>query len=69
MPHSRNRWPTHWDAGHNWALVLAPARATDCRADDDPGIAVPSSSVRSAAMALAQGFLDLCARLVRSYAG
>ena len=23
MSTAQNRWETHWDAGHNWALVLA----------------------------------------------
>ena len=40
---SRERWDTHWDAGHNWALVLAGGEGTRLQAltRQASGIAVP----------------------------
>lgn len=30
MSFTPDRWSTHWDAGHNWALVLAAGKAVGC---------------------------------------
>lgn len=40
---SRERWETHWDAGHNWALVLAGGEGTRLQSLTRmaSGIAVP----------------------------
>ena len=32
MSASQQRWDTHWDAGHNWALVLAGGEGTRLQA-------------------------------------
>lgn len=43
MPHSSDRWLTHWDAGHNWALVLAAGEGSRLQSltTTASGIAVP----------------------------
>lgn len=43
MSFSPDRWPTHWDAGHNWALVLAAGEGTRLQAltTTASGVAVP----------------------------
>jgi mannose-1-phosphate guanylyltransferase len=43
MPRSQDRWETHWDAGHNWALVLAAGEGTRLQAltMTASGVAVP----------------------------
>ena len=40
---SPERWETHWDAGHNWALILAGGEGTRLQALTRlaSGIAVP----------------------------
>jgi mannose-1-phosphate guanylyltransferase len=41
--HTHNRWETHWDAGHNWALVLAAGDGTRLQAltTTASGVAIP----------------------------
>lgn len=43
MPRSQDRWETHWDAGHNWALVLAGGEGSRLQAltMTASGVAVP----------------------------
>jgi mannose-1-phosphate guanylyltransferase len=43
MPASQQRWDTHWDAGHNWALVLAAGEGSRLQAltTTASGVAVP----------------------------
>jgi mannose-1-phosphate guanylyltransferase len=43
MPASQQRWDTHWDAGHNWALVLAGGEGSRLQAltTTASGVAVP----------------------------
>jgi mannose-1-phosphate guanylyltransferase len=43
MPQARNKWETHWDAGHNWALVLAAGEGSRLQAltMTASGVAVP----------------------------
>lgn len=43
MSASQQRWDTHWDAGHNWALVLAGGEGTRLQAltTTASGVAVP----------------------------
>src|SRR5678816_4057610 len=43
MSQTQDRWETHWDAGHNWALVLAAGEGTRLQAltTTASGIAVP----------------------------
>lgn len=43
MPASQRRWDTHWDAGHNWALVLAGGEGSRLQAltTTASGVAVP----------------------------
>lgn len=43
MPHATEQWSTHWDAGHNWALVLAAGEGSRLQAltTTASGIAVP----------------------------
>lgn len=43
MSRAQDRWDTHWDAGHNWALVLAAGEGTRLQAltTTSSGIAIP----------------------------
>ena len=43
MSATQQRWDTHWDAGHNWALVLAGGEGTRLQAltTTASGVAVP----------------------------
>lgn len=43
MSHQQRRWETHWDAGHNWALILAGGEGTRLQSLTRmaSGIAVP----------------------------
>lgn len=43
MSNGQNRWETHWDAGHNWALVLAAGEGSRLQAltMTSSGVAVP----------------------------
>jgi mannose-1-phosphate guanylyltransferase len=43
MSQTRDRWETHWDAGHNWALVLAAGEGSRLQAltMTASGVAVP----------------------------
>jgi mannose-1-phosphate guanylyltransferase len=43
MSRTRDRWETHWDAGHNWALVLAAGEGSRLQAltMTASGVAVP----------------------------
>jgi hypothetical protein len=43
MQSKSNRWSTHWDAGHNWALVLAAGEGARIQAltMTASGIAIP----------------------------
>jgi mannose-1-phosphate guanylyltransferase len=43
MQRAHDRWETHWDAGHNWALVLAGGEGTRLRSmtTTASGIAIP----------------------------
>jgi mannose-1-phosphate guanylyltransferase len=43
MQHSHERWETHWDAGHNWALVLAAGEGSRLQAltMTASGVAIP----------------------------
>ena len=43
MSTAQNRWETHWDAGHNWALVLAAGEGTRLQAltMTASGVAIP----------------------------
>ena len=43
MSQKRDRWETHWDAGHNWALVLAAGEGSRLQAltMTASGVAVP----------------------------
>ncbi|HEX7115228.1 MAG TPA: sugar phosphate nucleotidyltransferase [Steroidobacter sp.] len=43
MRRGQNRWDTHWDAGHNWALVLAAGEGSRLQAltTTASGVAIP----------------------------
>jgi mannose-1-phosphate guanylyltransferase len=43
MSNAQNRWETHWDAGHNWALVLAAGEGSRLQAltMTASGVAIP----------------------------
>ena len=43
MSHAQDHWETHWDAGHNWALVLAAGEGSRLQAltMTASGVAVP----------------------------
>lgn len=43
MHRSHDRWETHWDAGHNWALVLAAGEGSRLQAltTTASGVAIP----------------------------
>ncbi|HJY41684.1 MAG TPA: sugar phosphate nucleotidyltransferase [Steroidobacteraceae bacterium] len=43
MSNGQNRWETHWDAGHNWALVLAAGEGSRLQAltMTASGVAIP----------------------------
>jgi mannose-1-phosphate guanylyltransferase len=67
MSKAQNRWETHWDAGHNWALVLAAGEGSRLQAltMTASGVAIPKQFCSMGGNA---SLLDAALRRARSVA-